>query len=183
MPRRCLRPGYGGFRACGGSVNFGHYRKKHRTREIFWKSPEARLFLGKSQRAGPFMGRRRLLGLKKWFPGHSGTLRAGAPWPPKSRAGAYGQHFLRAIRFKAPVAMLAAPRRSRTPQGAAAAGPGNRGPCGTRRFRVRCAHAAATQISMGKRDARAKCRGNRYFRRETAGVAAKLSVCGISRRL
>ena len=65
MPRRCLRPGYGGFRACGGSVNFGHYRKKHRTREMFWKSSEARLFLGKNQRTGPFVGRNRFPGLNK----------------------------------------------------------------------------------------------------------------------
>ena len=65
MPRRCWRPGYGGFWACGGSVNFGHYRKKHRTREMFWKSSEARLFLGKNQRIGPFLGRNRLPGLNK----------------------------------------------------------------------------------------------------------------------
>ena len=32
---------------------------------MFWKSSEARLFLGKNQRTGPFVGRNRLLGLNK----------------------------------------------------------------------------------------------------------------------
>ena len=141
------------------------------------KSPELRRFLDRNRRIGQFLGRKPVFAGFRAFPARFACARASSRYRGRFYICMHITHITRA---DAPAATPAALRRSRTPQRAVAAGTGKRGDCGTRRLRVRCAHAVTPK--MRKRDARAKCCGNRYFRRKTAEMAAKRGIFGISRR-